>query len=82
MQIWQLQQAKARLSELIRKCTKEGPQALSVHGKEAAVLLSKSDFDKLTKIKPDFIDFMRHSPLVGVPLDLTRDNSLEREVDL
>lgn len=82
MQTWQLQQAKARLSELIRKCTKEGPQYLSVHGKMEAVLLSKSDFDKLTKKEPNFVDFMRNSPLMGVKLDLKRDNSLEREIDL
>ncbi|MEE9451970.1 MAG: type II toxin-antitoxin system prevent-host-death family antitoxin [Gammaproteobacteria bacterium] len=82
MQIWQLQQAKARLSELIRICTKEGPQSLSVRGKEEAVLLSKADFDKLTEAKPKFVDFMRASPLVGVRLDLRRDQSPEREIDL
>lgn len=82
MQTWQLQQAKAQLSELIRKCAKEGPQSLSVRGEEKAILLSKADFDKLTKTKPDFVDFMRKSPLVGVALDLKRDNTLEREVDL
>lgn len=82
MQTWQLQQAKARLSELIRRCAIEGPQSLSVRGKEEAVLLSKADFDRLKKVKPDFVDFMRESPLVGVELDLKRDNSLDREIDL
>ncbi|MFA6037292.1 MAG: type II toxin-antitoxin system Phd/YefM family antitoxin [Legionellales bacterium] len=82
MQIWQLQDAKARLSELVRMCSKEGPQMLSVHGEEKAVLLSKVDYDELIGKKPHLIDFLRASPLVGIKLDLERDQSLDRDIDL
>ncbi len=34
MHIWQLQEAKARLSEMLRTCEEEGPQMLSVRGEE------------------------------------------------
>lgn len=41
MHTWQLQEAKARLSEVVRLCLHEGPQMLTVRGKEEVVLLSK-----------------------------------------
>lgn len=82
MHIWQLQEAKARLSEMLRTCEEEGPQMLSVRGEERAVLLSKLDYEKLIGKQPHLIDFLRASPLVGVPLDLQRDKSLDRDIDL
>jgi antitoxin (DNA-binding transcriptional repressor) of toxin-antitoxin stability system len=35
---WQLQEAKARLSEVIKRAAKEGPQKITVHGASAAVV--------------------------------------------
>lgn len=72
---WQLQDAKARLSELVRKAQTEGPQEITVHGKSEVVVLSRSEFDKIKsrKVKrPSFVEFMRSSPLVGVDLNLER----------
>lgn len=43
MATWQLQTAKARLSELLRKVREEGPQTISVRGKEEYVVLRKDD---------------------------------------
>jgi prevent-host-death family protein len=40
MHEWQLQDAKNRFSELIRRARDEGPQAVSVHGRPAAMVLS------------------------------------------
>lgn len=82
MHTWQLQEAKARLSEMVRMCQSEGPQMLSVRSEETAVLISKLDYEKLIGEKPHLIDFLRTSPLVGVALDLQRDQSLDRDVDL
>jgi prevent-host-death family protein len=39
--IWQLQEAKARLSELVRRAVDEGPQHVSIRGEPAAVVLSE-----------------------------------------
>jgi prevent-host-death family protein len=41
MAIWQLQTAKAKLSELLRAVRDEGPQIISVRGKEAFVVSAK-----------------------------------------
>ncbi len=43
MATWQLQTAKARLSELLRKVREEGPQTISVRGKEEYVVTRKDD---------------------------------------
>jgi prevent-host-death family protein len=43
---WALQDAKARLSELVRASAKE-PQHISVRGEPAAVLISASEYDRL-----------------------------------
>jgi prevent-host-death family protein len=83
MQSWQLQEAKAHLSEVIRACTLNGPQFVSVRGKEEAVIISKQDYEKLTGAKLSFIDFMAQSPLRGLDLDLARDKSGSRDdIDL
>ena len=63
---WQLQEAKARLSELVRSSEKEGPQEITVHGRAAAVVLSRAQYERLLANKPSFVDFIRKSPLAVV----------------
>ena len=82
MQTWQLQEAKARLSELVKRAASEGPQEITVRGESAAIVLSAAEFEKLTapaKPKQSFIEFMRASPWYGVELDLERDKSLPKD---
>jgi len=43
---WKLEDAQARLGEVVRKAQTEGPQRLTVHGKDAAVVLSAGDYAK------------------------------------
>ncbi len=45
---WQLQQAKLRLSELVR-AAQSGPQTITVHGREEAVILSYRLYQRMTK---------------------------------
>ena len=41
---WPLQDAKARFSELVRRVRSEGPQHVTVHGREEVVVISSEDF--------------------------------------
>lgn len=83
MSTWQLQDAKARLSELVRNLETEGPQEITVHGKPVAVLLSSKEFSRLSRRDESLIDVMRRSPLYGLDdLDLEREQTLTRDVDL
>lgn len=81
MRRWQLQEAKARLSEVV-KSTREGPQEISVRGEPAAVVLSIEEYERLKKKKLSLAEFVRRSGLVGVDLDLERDKSPARDIDL
>lgn len=82
MSKWQLQEAKARLSEVIRKAAEEGPQDITLHGQPAAVVVSSEEYRRLKRRRENFVDFMRTSPLVGVKIDLDREQTLTRKVDM
>jgi prevent-host-death family protein len=79
---WQLQKAKNRLSELVRKARDEGPQVITVHGADAAVVLSAEHYARLSRRKGTLVDFFRKSPLVGEGLDLARTRDRGRRVDI
>jgi prevent-host-death family protein len=82
MSVWQLQDAKARLSELVKNLEKDGPQEITVHGRPAAVLLSARDYQRLTAPKESLLDVMRRSPLYGLEgIDLERDKSPTRDFE-
>lgn len=72
-QSWQLQEAKNKLSEVVERAIHEGPQAITRRGEEVAVVLSRADYQKLTKPKTSLVDFFSTSPLKDAELDLARD---------
>ena len=82
MSTWQVQEAKARFSELMRGADETGPQTITVRGRRTAVLLSAKDYDRLSGRKPSLTAFMRASPLVGIDLTIDRDRSPVRDIDL
>lgn len=83
MHTWQIQEAKARLSTLVRNAEQEGPQEITHHGRSVAVLLSRDDYDRLTGNRESLAEFMRRSPLYGQDdLAIERDVSLTREFEL
>jgi antitoxin Phd len=79
---WQLQEAKARLSELVRLAQESGPQTITVRGENPVVLISRRELDRMSAKRPDFWTFMRASPLKGLALDVERRRSRSRCVDL
>ena len=82
MRAWQMQDAKARLAELIRRAEDEGPQAVSVRGRDAVVVLSRRDYDRLTRGTETLAEFVRRSPLAGLDIEVERDPSPARDIDL
>ena len=81
MHVWQMQEAKARLSEVVKCAESEGPQNITLHGQSVAVVVSRSMFDRLTGNEHSLVDFMRRSPLVEADeITLERNTSLTREV--
>lgn len=83
MQTWQMQDAKARLSQVVRQAELEGPQDITLHGRSVAVVLSREAFDRLTGRTASLLDFMQASPLAGLDDELVfeRDTGLTRDLD-
>ena len=77
--IWQLQEAKNKFGEVIAEALKQGPQVITKHGRETAIVLSWEDYRRLSLSQKKLSEFFRESPLVGVDLDLTRDTSPMRD---
>lgn len=83
MRKWQLQEAKNRLSEVVRKASDEGPQVITLRGDDAVVVVAADEYARLTRQpRGALVDFFRESPLNGVALDLTRSRDTGRNVKL
>jgi antitoxin Phd len=82
MRCWQLQEAKARLSAVVKSSLEEGPQEISVRGEPAVVVVARAEYERLKGRKPSFVEFLRRSPLVGVEVELERDRTPARDVRL
>lgn len=82
MQSWQLQAAKARFSDVVKRAADDGPQEITVHGRPVAVVISRAQFDRLSGNSESLVSFMRHSPLADQEdIAFERDHSLPREVE-
>lgn len=80
MQTWQMQEAKARMSELVKRAQSQ-PQDITLHGKSVAVVMSREAFDRLSQAEVSLVDFMRRSPIYGADdIEFERDDSLTREL--
>lgn len=84
---WQLQEAKNKLSEVIRRAREEGPQTITVRGEDAVVVVQAEMYDEyLQSRRPqeslaDF--FKRWRRVLGdVQLDLSAGPEAPlREID-
>jgi prevent-host-death family protein len=75
--VWQIQDAKNKLSEVITRALKQGPQLITRHGEKTVVVVSYAEYEKLRKSQGKLSEFFKASPLAGI--DLTRDKSLPRQ---
>ena len=82
MDTWPLQDAKARLSELVKEAVSNGPQTITLRGEPAVVVIAQRDYQRMRRSTGSFVDFIRRSPLRGAALQVMRDRSLPRDVDL
>ena len=81
---WQLQEAKARFSEVVRRAAECGPQHVTVNGEERAVVLSAEDYVRL-RGQPTgrtLVDLMANTPLGDVILEHPKVRGPVRAVTL
>ncbi|MCL2265125.1 MAG: type II toxin-antitoxin system prevent-host-death family antitoxin [Treponema sp.] len=79
---WQLQEAKAMFSEVVKSAVFQ-PQFITVRGKKTAVVLSFDEYRKLSSPKTNLFEFIQNSPLRNIELELpVREIEIPREVNL
>ena len=78
---WQVQEAKQRFSEVVRSARTDGPQFVTKHGDEVAVVLDIREYRRLKGGVRDFKTFLRSGPETD-DLDLSRSRERPRPVDL
>jgi prevent-host-death family protein len=81
---WPLQTAKARFSELVRRVHSEGPQHVTVHGREEVVVVSAAEFRRLQAARTGaaLIEVMQASPHHDIDITPSRMPMPVREADL
>ena len=81
---WRLQDAKAQFSELVRRAREKGPQRVTVHGRDAVVIVDADEWDRLRKPVSgrDLVEALAGSPLRDVPIERVSVKSRVRDVKL
>ncbi len=77
---WQLQEAKQRFSEVVRRALESGPQVVTRHGRPAVVVVAAPEYDRLER-RSRFKDFLRSAPDLS-RLRIRRDRRPARRVAL
>jgi prevent-host-death family protein len=81
---WRLQDAKARLSEVVRQAQQRGPQRVTVHGRDAVVVVRADEFDRMRRpiSGRDIVAALAASPLADVNFERLSVKSPVRDMRL
>ncbi|MBS1250114.1 MAG: hypothetical protein MAG431_01704 [Chloroflexi bacterium] len=74
--VWQMQEAKNKLSEVVDHALDVGPQFITRWGKNTAVVISHLEYEKLQASQNKLSEFFQSSPLADIELE--RDKSMPR----
>jgi prevent-host-death family protein len=79
---WQIQDAKQRFSEMIRAVTSEGPQVITRHGEDVAVVVAIDEYRRLTRPAVDLAGVLLGGPkLDDGAADVFAEVEAERKAD-
>jgi prevent-host-death family protein len=80
---WQLQEAKARFSEVVRRAKEEGPQHVTVHGREEVVVIGAEQFQRLAGERSGkaLVDALQTAPHRSAGIEPSRTQMPVRDVD-
>ncbi len=62
--VWQLQEAKSRFSELVEKAISSGPQFVTRRGERAIVILSVKEYEKWKSPSENLLVFFQKAPRI------------------
>ncbi len=86
---WQIQDAKQRFSEMIRAVEHDGPQVITRHGEEVAVVVDIAEYHRLTRPAVDLTGLLLGGPKLDdaavesiAQVEAGRKTDFGRQVDL
>lgn len=79
---WSVADAKARLSELLDRAIRTGPQAITRRGKEIAIVVSAEEWHRKSARSGSLAEFFAASPLREAGLVIERVHLRARDVEL
>jgi prevent-host-death family protein len=79
---WQVQEAKAKFSQLIKEAVSSGYQAITKNGEPVAYIVSKEEFELYLKPQKSLLEVFDQCPYPNVDLDIDRNKDPIREIDL
>lgn len=79
--MWTLQDAKNRFSEVVREAIDVGPQTVTRRGVPAVVIIGAKDYERERRPFVSLFDALRPAGFVGVDLNIERDRSPMRDID-
>ena len=80
--IWQLQEAKSKFSELVDRALSQGVQIVTRRGRKAVVVMPFEEYERMTHPKEPLTQFLMESPLSGSDLFINRDRDLPRKLEI
>ena len=86
---WQVQEAKQRFSEVLRAVQRQGPQTITKHGEEVAVVVDIAEYRRLTGKSKSFVEHLLSFPTspddehdIWAEIEAERKQQFARDVDL
>jgi len=80
--IWQLQEAKSKFSEMVERALADGAQIVTRRGEKTVVVLPFDEYQRLTKQSGNLAQFLLASPLPGSNLAIERDKRTPRDIEI
>ena len=80
--VWSVADAKAHLSELLDRVISDGPQSITRHRREVAIVVSVNEWQKKSRRSGSLAEFLAESPLRDSGLDAGRRTAMERDAGL
>jgi antitoxin Phd len=84
LKVWKLQDAKAHFSQVVREAQQQGPQRVTLHGKDAVVILAAEDYARLAPAaaQPSLHALLSESPLKDLDFQRESIRTPVRDVEL
>jgi prevent-host-death family protein len=80
--IWQLQEAKSKFSEVVDRALAQGAQIITRRGRNAVVVLPYAEYQRLTRQGDSLAQFLLASPLASSELTIDRERELPRDIGI